>query len=358
MSDADAFKPDWVSPPGETVADLLEERDISPAALAAKIGTSAKEVSDLLSGSAPITPTLAAALQRALGPSEAFWLAREEQYRNDLARLQQTTADKEWLSALPVADMIKFGWIPDVSSRSERLAACLRFFGARDMNEWRAQQRGVYELAAAFRTSPAFTSDTAAVSAWLRRGEILAAKIDCQTWNPTKLRDSLPELRALTRRKDPGTFVPDLTALCAACGIAVVVARAPKGCRASGATRFLSPGKALLLLSFRYLSDDHFWFTVFHEIGHLLLHGKERMFLEGIAMTSREEEQANSFAADVLIPPSHRPAMLRLRTDPREVIRFAQTIGVSPGIVVGQLQHLQLIKRDQLNKLKRWYEWD
>jgi Zn-dependent peptidase ImmA (M78 family) len=137
-----------------------------------------------------------------------------------------------------------------------------------------------------------------------------------------------------------------------------VVLRAPKKCRASGASRFLSPGRPLLMLSFRYLSDDHLWFTFFHEAGHLLLHADRCLFLEGDdRLTTAEEEEANAFAANTLIPPEHQPEMLRLRAEGIPVVRFAKKVGIAPGIVVGQLQHLKRIGNHQLNNLKRRYQW-
>ncbi len=146
---------------------------------------------------------------------------------------------------------------------------------------------------------------------------------------------------------------------CAESGVAVVILRAPTGCKASGATRFHSPDKALLLLSFRYLSDDHFWFTFFHEAGHLLLHGEKGFFLEGVdTLSTDKEEEANDFAVHTLVPPAFQKALLNLRNNARTVIRFAMQVGISPGIVVGQLQHLGHIRRDQLNRLKRRYIWE
>src|SRR6185503_7262686 len=129
--------------------------------------------------------------------------------------------------------------------------------------------------------------------------------------------------------------------LCAESGVAVISLRAPTGCRASGATRFLSANKAILMLSFRHLSDDHFWFTFFHEAGHLLLHGKKRFFLEADELTTTtEENEANAFAASTLVPAEFRHELLTLQPTHKAVIRFAMHVGIAPGIVVGQLQHL------------------
>src|SRR5262245_53695423 len=126
---------------------------------------------------------------------------------------------------------------------------------------------------AAFRTSPSFDSQPSAVAAWLRQGEIETEAFDCNHWDPIRFRESLADIRSLTRQKEPRRFIPALQRCCAESGVAVAIVRAPKGCRASGATRFLTRHKALLMLSFRYLTDDQFWFTFFHEAGHLLLHG-------------------------------------------------------------------------------------
>jgi Zn-dependent peptidase ImmA (M78 family) len=114
----------------------------------------------------------------------------------------------------------------------------------------------------------------------------------------------------------------------------------------------------MIVLSFRYRSDDQFWFTFFHEAGHLLLHGKKALFLEDDSdVTSSEEAEANEFAGRILIPEEFVPALMRLSTNAREVIRFAVKVGVSPGIVVGQLQHLGQIRPNRLNGLKRRYRW-
>jgi Zn-dependent peptidase ImmA (M78 family) len=162
----------------------------------------------------------------------------------------------------------------------------------------------------------------------------------------------------LTLKHKPHQFLPPLTELCAKSGVAVSVIRAPQGCRASGATRFISPQKAILQLSFRFLTDDHFWFTFFHEAAHLVLHRHAGLVLEDIApLSPKEEQQANDFATDLLIPKKYSVEFAELRADSRQVLRFARKVGVSPGIVVGQMQHRGQIRRDYLNGLKRHFEW-
>ena len=361
MAKRNDFRPDWASAPGDTIADILEERDISLAEFAQRMGRTPDDASGLLNGRARITIEVARELEAVLGASAAFWTNREYQYREDLARLERrapSVAARGWLSELPLKDMIKFGWLePQSSSVAAQTAACLSFFGVPGVDAWRETYRGVLEMAA-FRTSPSFKSQPGAVAAWLRQGEIESKSIDCRPWDGKRFEAELSSIRRLTWKKNPKVFLPELQKRCAECGVALVILRAPSRCRASGATRFLSPSKALLLLSFRYLSDDHFWFTFFHEAGHLVLHDNSVLFLEGEKTAStKEEDEANEFAARVLIPPEFRGEFMSLRSEGREVIRFARRVGVSPGIVVGQLQHLSRIKQHQLNRLKRRFSW-
>ena len=356
MAEMMNFRPDWVSPPGDTIADVLKERGISPDAFAGKVGCSPREIDDLLAGKLSISLAMARKLQSELGSTVEFWISRDFKYRERVAHLSDAEV-REWIGDLPLNDMIRFGWLPPVSP-SQEFAACLKFFDVPDIATWRTTYAAVQQ-SAAFRLSPTFESRPAAVAAWLRQGELEAQNIPCKAWNGSRFESVLADVRTLTRQKDPHRFVPELTALCATAGVAVVIVRAPNGCRASGATRFLSDDIAVLQLSFRYLTDDQFWFSFFHEAAHLLLHGPDGFFVEGVeGSATREEQDANDFAEKVLIPVGRREQMLALGANSRDVIRFATQIGIAPGIVVGQLQHYRRLRRNSLNSLKRRFEWN
>jgi plasmid maintenance system antidote protein VapI len=355
------FRPDWISSPGETIADLLEEQRVSPAEFARRIGQPVGYVQELVAGQAQVTDEVARQLEAALGSSAAFWLARESQYRLSLARLRPdapATEGARWLAELPLKDMVRFEWLEASADPASQVAACLRYFDVPDVPAWRRKYAAVLSTVA-FRTSPSFDSLPGAVAAWLRQGEIEGGLLDCRPWNAKRFEAALPTIRELTRQRDPAVFLPEVRQICVGCGVAVAIVRAPAGCRASGATRFLSPTRALLLMSSRYLSDDQFWFTFFHEAGHLLLHDHGSLFLEGteVVTAGGEEGEANEFAERVLIPPEFKAAMLGLPLDGREVIRFATRVGVSPGVVVGQMQHFGRLTYRQLNNLKRRYSW-
>lgn len=361
MDKHETFKPDWLSSPGDTIREFLDETERTIEDLTASIGKTKSFSEQLLCGKEAITPTLAEKLSSTIGGSAAFWINLDSNYRSQLEVIQHecsTTQGTEWLRELPANDMKKFGWLEPAASRSETVFECLQFFGVSSIDSWREKYKNLLEKAA-FRTSPAFHSQVGAVAAWIRQGEIESDSIECSAWNPDRFRNELTGVRELTRLRNPSEFIPKLRQRCAECGVAVAVVRAPTKCRASGVTTFLSTNRPLLLLSFRHLTDDHFWFTFFHEAGHLLLHGNKGMFLDcEETLMSQQEKEANEFAANILVPAHRRESLLNLPKDGREIIRFARTLGISPGIVVGQLQNANLLRRNQFNNLKRRFTWD
>ncbi|CAN5301228.1 ImmA/IrrE family metallo-endopeptidase [soil metagenome] len=349
------FLPKWTSPPGDTIVDVMSARHLSRGDLAVLIDEPLGVVDGLLDGRQPITIGLARRLQEVIGGSAAFWMMRDRQYRDDVARLRD--AGLPWLHELPLLDMERFGWIHSDPPDGFEVESLLRYFAVPSVQVWRSRYAEVL-VDAAFRTSPSFESTPGAMAAWLRQGERIAASMACKPWDADALRRTMPEFRALTRIRDPQLFVPKLQAVAARFGVAVVVLQAPSGCRASGAVRWLSDDKALVLLSARHLTDDHFWFTFFHECGHLLLHRETRLFLDedGNAENVMEED-ANEFAVETLIRPGDREAFARARHETFAVLRLATDIGVAPGIVVAQLQRIGLLPKSHLNRLKRRYAW-
>lgn len=354
------FQPEWLSRPGDTVSALMSRRSLTAGSLAALMGRERHQLQQLLAGSVDIDDELAALLTKHLGGSTSFWHARQKQFNQALDRAAdavKSEAAREWLGSLPTADLAKGGWIAKGRGRDAIRSLCA-YFGVSGPEEW---QRYYTSFANQFsyRTSPAFENKLGALASWLRQVEIEADDLACEAWDPQRLRARVGEIRRLTKLKNPSSFIPKLRAICSSAGVALVFLRAPSGCRVSGATRFPSSNKALIAMSFRHLSDDHFWFTLFHEIGHLLLHGRDATFVEGEAAdTSNTEKEANDFSAHVLIPPEYLEELQDVRHGTKSVIRFAVSIDVAPGIVVGQMQHAKLLGAQQLNHLKRRYKWE
>lgn len=355
------YRPLSVTPPGHTVADLLEARDLRQIELATRMGVTPKFVSELLSGKASMTAATALALERSLDVPAEFWLAREGNYQAARARAasyQDLASSVSWLSELPLKEMIKFNWIPNTTDKPAMVATCLQFFGVASVAAWRQQYVVQTNESAAYRASTKFERDPGAVAAWLRRGEVQGAQIECNSFDRERFLATLNTARELTLETDPGIFLPRLKDLFAECGVAFVIERAPSGCPVEGAVRWLSPNKALIQLSGRYLRGDSFWFSFFHECGHIALHGKKILFLEEKGLSGAEEDEADRFAADRLIQPSAWAAFQPAIISEQVIEEFARFVGIHPGIVLGRLQNEKRIPwKTRLNRLKAQYQW-
>ncbi len=355
---ADAgFNADWASPPGDLIEEVLEKFGWTRAELAQRLDFSPKHVNELLKGRAPITADTAERLERVLGHDAGFWLRLEANYQQDLVRLQQLDAlasQKDWLKELPLRWLQRQGWVDTCSHAGQQVAACLKYFAVASVDAWRERYG---QPLAIYRTSQSFATKQGALACWLRRAETEAAAISWRAYEAKSFREALQQLRGLSREPEPSVFVPKLQSLAAAAGVAVVFVPAPPGCRVSGATRWLSSERAMIALSLRHKTNDHLWFTLFHEAGHLLLHSKKATFVDGLdGLDAEQETEADRFAADQLIPPAEARKLQGLRSE-QEVKAAADALGIAPGIVVGRMQHEKWLPHNYLNHLKVSYHW-
>ena len=351
------FIPDYAVPPGETLLETLQTVGMSQAELADRTGRPKKTVNEIIKGTAAITPETALQLERVLGVPASIWNNLERNYQETLARInEQKRLQKHvsWLEKFPMTMLIRNGWIKDSKDNILQLKEVLNFFGVASPEQWSARW---LDAQVSFRKSAVFTSDPYAVAPWLRMGELIAQKTECRPYAATKFRNTLSEIRKFTTQPSE-VFQPEIIRLCAECGVAVVfVPELPK-IRACGATWWLNPGKAVIQLSLRYKSDDQLWFSFFHEAGHIILHGKKEIFIEGDNMASDKEKEADSFASDILIPPKKYKQFIQAGKWSKDAIRdFASELGIAPGIVVGRLQHAGTMPYSHCNDLKRRFEW-
>ena len=215
-------------------------------------------------------------------------------------------------------------------------------------------------MQAAFRKKGNSQKDTAIVSAWLRRGEILAQEQQCAQFDKDKFQASLTAIRSLTIIDESEDFVPKLKSICATAGVAVVLVPALRGLGIYGATRRLND-KYVMQLSLYGKSHDQLWFTIFHEICHIIKHSRRELYIEGKHLESEKakEDEADAFAGDFLIPPKQLSHFLASVYKPtvQQIKRFATSIGIAPGIVVGRLQHDRKLPMSCGNDLKVYYRW-
>jgi HTH-type transcriptional regulator / antitoxin HigA len=352
------FTPDWVSPPGDTIADILEERDWTQIELAERLGYTTKHISLLINGKASINEETALKLERVLGSTAGFWLNREAQYRAALARIEEENRLKgwtSWLDQLPVKDLMNQGVIPKcrliAKNKPDLVKKLLQFFGVASPEDWQNYYAG---MEVAFRRTREEQSDVGAISAWLRLGEIRAEQLDSPKYSKPKFEKAVREIRALTVLPAE-EFEPQMQKLCQKAGVVFVLVPSIKRAHVCGVARWLNPHKALIQLSLYAKTNDCFWFNFFHEAAHILLHDKENIFLDewnsGESLKSEQEGQADKWSREFLIPPDYEGELAKLKYE-TDVIDFAERIGIHPGIVIGRLQHDRLIDPSWMNGLK------
>ncbi len=352
------YNPDFVSPPGDSLAEMLESRGMSQAELATRMGRPKKTINEIIHGKAAITPETAIQLEKVLQVPARFWNNREKLYRESIAQQREQEnllEDLNWLKSLPIAKMVEEGWIKKGDDPIEQLSAVLKFFGVVGREQWK--QIWTAPLVA-YRESKAFTSQLESLSVWLRKGELEAQRIECLPYNKSRFRQILVTIRALTKEPDPAIFIPELTALCARAGVAVAFIPEIPGVKACGATFWASSSKAVIQLSLRYRTNDHLWFTFFHEAGHILFH-KNCFIIEGIDGQDDLESEANEFSRDFLIDKKEYQGFVTTHRRFSKVLvsEFAQNVDIAPGIVVGRLQYDKYVPFTHLNGLKISYTW-
>ena len=362
-SQVESFTPDWASTPGDTILDLMEERDWNQVELANRLGFSTKHLNQLIKGKVTLTYDTAQKLERVLGSTVSFWMNRESKYRQHFARLE---AEKnyinwtDWLDELPVNELKKISAIENIrsieSNKPKLVEQLLSFFGVASPDAW-----GNYygSMSTSFRKTKVDQADNGAISAWLRLGEIEAEKIDAPKYNRSKFEGAVKKIRELTIQS-PADFEPALFELCLEAGVKLILVKSITKSHVSGVARWLNGHSPIIQLSLYGKTNDKFWFTFFHEAAHILLHAEEKsdIFLDNTEFKSenQQEQEANTWASNILIPDEYRFELMDL-IGREEILEFSQRINIHPGIVIGRLQHRgQISYKSVLSKLKDSFE--
>ena len=352
------YQPDYAVPPGWIIEERLATLEISHAELARRCGRSPKLISEIISGKAPIAPKTALQFEKVMGLDASIWLGIEADFRLYRERQIEARATEEsaaWARNFPIRELTKRNAIGTPSSGGQAVSALLTFFGVASISAWHVKY-GKANIA--YRHSPSFTSDEPALATWLRLAELDAEQQRCADYSQAGFRQALEHVRRLTRAPVIQA-IEDARSLLNDAGVSLCLVKPLPKMRLSGAAWWLSPRRPVVALSARHKSDDHLWFSLFHEAAHLLLHSKKNVFVDGIRSNGDDlEVEANAWAANALVP---YDAWMRLVVSgdyrAATVRQFAQEQGIAPGIVVGRLQHERLVSWSRLNGLKVRLRW-
>lgn len=337
------------TPPGETIREQLEDRGMTQKEFAVRMDMSEKHVSHLINGEVRMTPDVAMRLESVLGIPARFWLKLEAIYQEKLARVKmenEMEADEELAKRFPYSEMANYGWVPPTRSAHEKAVNLCAFFQVARLNAI----ENLVIPGIAYRRTGANEKNNYVLAAWAQQARIEAKSRDVSSVNIARLQDSIPQIRAMTT-ESPEVFCPRLVSLMSSCGVALIFLPHMNGSFLHGAS-FFDGSKIVMGMTVRGKDADRFWFSLFHEIAHIVKGhiGKP----EGT--TEDDEQVADAFAAEVLIPQAElQPFIHGNDFSVSSIKQFAKKINIAEGIVVGRLQKENYIRFNQMHELKQQY---
>ncbi|WP_159624245.1 ImmA/IrrE family metallo-endopeptidase [Actinomyces sp. zg296] len=326
--------PDYMVPTGDFIAEWMEGEGIKAAELARRLDVSRKHVSELLRGKAPLSHGMALGLESVTGVPARIWNLHEVGYREAIARrkVDEDLANQyDQAKEFPLKYLRDNGFITaGARDRVGTVRDLLKFLGVSSFDAFHATWR---EGAVAYRRSALGRHDSPSLAAWLRAAELGVIDQDLPPYDRNRLEEVLEDLRALTV-EEPAAGFRRAQDLLRECGVILVLIPAVPGLGVHGATRWFG-GHPLIQLSGLWKSDDQLWFTLFHEIGHVLLHDMTGLYLSDDE--DEMEQEANEFASHLLVPPEWEDRLPRGRNI-SAIRKLADEIGVAPSVVLGQAQ--------------------
>jgi addiction module HigA family antidote len=345
-----------ISPPGDTLLETIEYKGISQTDLAKRMGRPIKTINEIIQGKAAITPETAIQLERALDIPAEFWMERERNYRLELAEIEdaeQLIQQKDWLKNFPIKQMMDFGWIaPKSKEIVDLMDVLLKFFGVAGKDAFYEATCFAYIEESAFRLTNQDKKNPYALAAWLKQGEKQADQLQVEKFDKNLLKANLEKIKDVMVAHQEDFFF-QLQRLCAEAGVKVVHTPGLPNSKVHGSTRWVND-TPLIQLSNQFKRNDIFWFTFFHEAGHILKHGKKELFVEGIKYSeggSIKEKEADQFAIEFVFSDKEEKEfkMLAKRRGLTVdlIYSFAKEIQTHPAIIVGRLEHNGMLHHGQ-----------
>jgi HTH-type transcriptional regulator/antitoxin HigA len=349
--------------PGELLEETLNDIGMSQAELANRMGRPKQMINEIIKGKKSITSTTALELEDVLGVPSHIWLGLESEYQIVLAKaeeLKQMEEESKLIPNFPYAELAKLGFVKSTRKAVEKVEELKKFFGVAKL----VQISQVKAYQPAFRVSNHKTVSHEAIATWIQAGRIKASKIQTDSFDRKRLKASLSDIKDLMNLEDINQSTKAIRGILASCGVAFVVLPHFKKTKVNGATFWVDDrNKAVIVMSLKGSFSDIFWFSMFHELAHILLHDKREVFLEdGFSnpVLQQQENEADQFARDFLIPKDRFESFVKEDNFTKQSVEsFATELGIKPSIVVGRLMHEKIVAFNnyQLNDLRDRYRW-
>jgi HTH-type transcriptional regulator / antitoxin HigA len=339
-------------PPGETIKEQLEDRGMTQKEFAARMGMSEKHISKLINGGVHLMPDVAEKLELVLGVPARFWNKLEAIYQEKLAKVRnenELEEEIEFAKRYPYNKIADWGMVPKTNKWPERVTYLCKYF---EVGHLKLLQGGTLMPVICRKLSDTqkstYITYTLAQYAKVKAREIATAPFCADT-----LRKKLPQIRALTKRERLD-FEAELVDILKSCGVALVCLPSVPGSFLHGITFYDgNTNKIVLGITTRGKYADRFWFSLFHEIGHIL----EGHIYQEEGTSENDEKSADKMAAEILIPAAELKKFYQEADYSASAIEgFADSLGVGIDIVIGRLQNDKKIGQDRMNRYKKKYE--
>ena len=351
MSNLKKFE-EYVIAPGETLLELLETNCMTQLDLANKTGITKKTINEIIKGKAPITPATALKLEYVFNIRASFWNNLESDYRESLERkkdMDSIIEDEKYLTNIPYLEMSKRNWdyIEKTKDPIEKVINLRKFFGVASLSFDTELKKKL-----AFRKKDNENFSLESLYCFLRYGEIESNKDKYPKFNIELLKEKVKEIRLLANT----SFLENLhniKEILRDCGVSLVYEPHLPHTYINGVSYKISCDKAIIMISDRGKRDDILWFTLFHEIAHLIKHSKKEIFIDDDNIDKTEIElEADNYAKNILIKDTeYNNFITNNRYTEKQIKDFAKENNVNTGIVIGRLQKDGIIGWNDFNNL-------
>lgn len=347
--------------PGYYIAEVIEDMGITQAEFAKRLGTNGKIVSNLINAQINLSNEIAEKLSAMLGTSVEFWLNLQVAYE---AKLIEIHKQKELDSQVKYAEMIDYHYfvnnakIPSAKSIYDKIINLCKYLKIANLGI--LSQR---DFLVNFRSGVSTIEEKNLVNAqaWLQTALNFSNDIETNPFNAEKLKAYLPEIRSMTVQ-EPDVFIDRLKEIFAECGVVFVLLPHLKNSGINGAVKWINANRVVLAMNDRRSYADTFWFSLFHEIKHVLQQKIKTVFVsnKSLGMTQLNENleiEADNFAQSYLIPDkAYKEFSTTKNITESDIIWFSKKINIHPGLVVGRLQHDGIIPQSRYTNLKQQYK--
>ena len=348
------IKPFKVFGSGHFIQRQMDVRGWTQTDLAEVLGLSLKTVNQLVQNKQPVTFETAQLLQEAFGISAQAWMNHEITYRTfvegESEKQKAVKVKSPIYECMPIAEMCKKGWLKKTKDTSELECQVKSFWKQEKLDFAFLQNRDNLKIAC--KKSDAYKQyDYYALQCWAQQAKLCAESINVPAYNKEALQNLYENLHGYTvSRTGIEDFLRDLRK----CGVKFFVLEHLQKTYLDGAA-FMDEENPVVVYTGRYKRMDNFWFTLAHEIAHVLLHINEpKCFMDNMVDpdTDQQEEEANHLAQTVLLHDiiCHYFSSTLNYLTAAKVVRGAKELNIHPAIILGTLAHDKQIGYAQLHQ--------